>query len=318
MRKTSLDRKLLLGAAALLAVAAPVVPGLGQAATDEANWEKAAGGKMEFEVASIHLADPGRFTPPNFALDVGNGPVPPGGRFRADFPLEVYIAFAYKLWLTSEQIDTMLAHLPRWVATDEFAIDARAEGNPTKDQMRLMVRSLLADRFKLAAHFETQETPVLAMVLDKPGRLGPNLKPHAQGPPCNAALPTVDRSSEGKTPGMFPSNCDLYQAEGGPNHTLLLGSRNTTMAQVAESFPGAGRLGRPVVDETGLSGTYDFVLNFVRESDTPGAPGTTATPDAEGPTFLEAVKDQLGLKLLPKKAPLRVLVIDHIERPSPN
>ncbi len=126
---------------------------------------------MEFEVASVHLEEPGRFTPPNFALDAGNGPVPPGGRFHADFPLAVYITFAYKLWLTSEQIDTMLAHLPKWVADDHFVIDARAGGNPTKDQMRLMVRSLLADRFRLAVHFETQEAPVLAIVLAEPGKL---------------------------------------------------------------------------------------------------------------------------------------------------
>ncbi len=312
----ALSFSVLVSAAAL---AVPMGLGLAQTATDQSDWEKAAGGKMEFEVASIHLGEPGKFTPPNFALDTGNGWIPPGGRFHADFPLAVYITFAYQLWLTSEQMDTMLAHLPKWVATDQFVIDARAEGNPTKDQMRLMVRSLLADRFKLAVHFETQETPVLAMVLAKPGKLGPNLKPHDQGPPCDEPLPAADRNSPGKTPGVFPPNCDLYVIASGPNHTIRLGSRNTTMAQVADSLPGPGRLGRPVVDETGLTGTYDFVLNFAPENYNASlSPGTTVTLDSAGPTFLEAVKDQLGLKLIPKKTPLRILVIDHIEKPSPN
>jgi bla regulator protein blaR1 len=309
---SALTFSVLVSAAAL---AVPVGLGLAQAAMDQSDWEKAAGAKMEFEVASIHLGEPGEFTPPNIALDTGNGRIPPGGQFHADFPLAVYITFAYKLWLTSEQMDTMLAHLPKWVATDRFVIDARAEGNPTKDQMRLMVRSLLADRFKLAAHFETQETPVLAMVLAKPGKLGPGLKPHDQGPPCDAPLPPAS----GKTPDVFPPNCDLYVMASGPNHTIRLGSRDTTMAQVADSLPGPGRLGRPVVDETGLTGTYDFVLNFAPKnySSSP-SPGTTVTLDSAGPTFLEAVKDQLGLKLIPKKAPVRILVIDHIEQPSPN
>ena len=70
----------------------------------------------------------------------------------ADFPLQVHIEFAYKMMPSREQTETMLAHLPKWVTTDRFIIQAKAEGNPTKDQMRLMMQSLLADRFKLAVH----------------------------------------------------------------------------------------------------------------------------------------------------------------------
>lgn len=108
----ALSFTVLLSAAALLS---PMGLGPAQAATNQPDWENAGGGKMEFEVASIHLGEPGKFTPPNFALDTGNGWIPPGGRFHADFPLVVYITFAYKLWLTSEQMDTMLAHLPKWL-----------------------------------------------------------------------------------------------------------------------------------------------------------------------------------------------------------
>ena len=305
----------LASAAILDAMAEPLVLGFGQNALDQQAWETAAGGKMEFEVASIHLEQPGKFTPPIFPLDLGNGPIPPGGRFHADFPLAIYIRFAYKLWLTPEQIDAMLATLPKWVATDSFVIDARAEGNPTKDQMRLMVRSLLVKRFKMAAHFETRDAPVLAMALAKPGIQGPNLKSHAPDPLCDA--PTAARSSPGDSPGMPPFRCNSIIVQTGPNQVILR-SRDLTMAQVAYSLPGPGRLGRPVVDETGLSGTYDFELNFARENDAPVSPGAAATGDSLVPTFLEAVKDQLGLKLVPKKAPIQVLVIDHIERPSAN
>jgi Protein of unknown function (DUF3738) len=142
-------------------------------------------GKISFDVASIRQSKRGTFTPPNFALDNGDSYAPfpdPGGHFTADFPLAVYIEFAYKLWLTPEQKDSMLAHLPKWVATDNFEIHAKAEANPTKDQMRLMMQSLLADRFKLAIHFETQQVPVLALVLEKPGRTGPKLRSHSAGP----------------------------------------------------------------------------------------------------------------------------------------
>ncbi|MGO8717981.1 MAG: TIGR03435 family protein [Acidobacteriaceae bacterium] len=138
---------------------------------------------MEFEVATIPLNKPGTFMRPSFALDDGDsyGSADPHGRFFAVFPLSVYIQFAYKLWLTQDQIHSMLANLPKWVATDSFVIQAVAPGDPTKDQMRLMVQSLLADRFKLAVHFETQRISVFALVLAKHGKTGPKLHPHAEG-----------------------------------------------------------------------------------------------------------------------------------------
>jgi bla regulator protein blaR1 len=117
--------------------------------------------KMAFEVASVKPSDPDMWRAPNFPLDPGDAYVATGGRFSAVFPLSTYIEFAYKLGLTPEQRKSMYAHLPRWVETDNYDIDARAAGNPTKDQMRLMMQSLLADRFKLAVHFDTDRVPVL-------------------------------------------------------------------------------------------------------------------------------------------------------------
>ncbi len=312
--------------AGLLALAGLMVIGLGSTACIHAQsqatpeGQTTAAGKMEFEVASIHPAKPGTFTPPSFALDNGDTYSfgDPHGRFFADFPLEVYVAFAYKLWLTPEQSQTMLAKLPKWVSTDSFVIDARAPGDPTKVQMRLMLQSLLADRFKLAVHFETQQSPVLALVLDRPGNTGPKLRPHSAGLPCDAPVQLPPPGAPESIPGVFPPKCGAYMLMPLQNGTVLLGSRDTTMQRVADSLPFLGNLGRPVVDQTGLTGTFDFTLNFVRESNQPLSPGAETQPAPQGPTFLEALQEQLGLKLKPIKAPLKILVVDHVEEPSPN
>jgi hypothetical protein len=96
---------------------------------------------MSFEVASIRPAEPDTFIHPSFGLNVDDESLPPGGRFTADFPLEDYIEFAYKIMPTREQEEAIFAHRPKWITTNSFVIQAKAEGNPTKDQMRLMTIS---------------------------------------------------------------------------------------------------------------------------------------------------------------------------------
>ena len=153
-------------------------------AQDAPDWQTEAGGKKSFEVASVKR-DTGEFRSPNFPFDPGDAYAETGGRLSADFSLTTYITFAYKLALTQEQRQAMIAHLPKWVAEDRFSIQAKAaEANPTKDQMRLMMQDLLADRFKLAVHFETQEVPVLALVPVKAGKLGPSFVRTPRGRPA--------------------------------------------------------------------------------------------------------------------------------------
>lgn len=226
------------------------------------------------------------------------------GRLAAEgMPLAAYIMFAWNLVLSREQLDTMEARLPKWVSTDAFDIQAKAEGNATQDQMRAMLRALLGDRFKLAAHFETVQTPVLALVLDKPGKTGPKLRPHAEGPPC-----------EPPDAQAFPPICGQLTASNTSNHAVLTGERDATLKEFATFVSSLGRLGRPVVDQTGLSGTYDFTLEC-----TPQPRGTPPPdPDAQGITLQEALQEQLGLKLKPTTAPMDTLVVDHVERPSEN
>ena len=102
------------------------------------------------------------------------------------------------------------------------------------------------------------------------------------------------------------------------DHIAKGGSRNTTMAQLAGALPGMGRLDQPVVDQTGLTGRFDFALEFAPNPNRPAEPSADPPPELRGPAFVEALREQLGLKLESTRAPLPFLVIDHIERPTAN
>jgi uncharacterized protein (TIGR03435 family) len=310
------------GAAAALLLAGRLVVAqatVNAAAPQSPAWQVDAGGHAEFDVASIHRSEPGSFLRPNIVLNAEDTPVPPGGLFVADFPLQIFIEFAWKIMPTHEQEDAMLAHLPRWVATDHFVIRAQFTGNPTKDKVRLMMQSLLADRFKLAVHFEDRNVPVFALVLDMQGMLGPRIRPHAEGPPCGKALALpADRTSPSVPPGGFLAHCGGVQAIEAPGRTVLLGARNITLENLAGYLPDFEDLGRPIVDQTGLSGAWDFSLNWLPDRGGSSPAGPAQFPDAEGPSIFEALKEQLGLKLKPGRASVQILVIDHVEEPSPN
>ena len=103
---------------------------------------------MSFEVASVRKDLSGKYVPPHFSIDSDDDYKPTAGLFTAVLPLTSYINFAYKL----DQLHPMLSNLPNWVSTDHFEVRARVTGNPTKDQLRQMMQSLLADRFKLVIH----------------------------------------------------------------------------------------------------------------------------------------------------------------------
>ncbi len=282
-------------------------------------WQTAAGEHMEFDVASIYRSEPGAFQRPNMVLNGEDTPVPPGGLFIADFPLQIFIEFAWKIMPGHEQEEAMLAHLPRWVATDHFVIRAQFTGNPTKDQIRLMMQSLLADRFKLAVHFENRDVPVFALVLDRQGKFGPRIRPHDEGPPCGKALAVpADRTSPSVAPGGFLPYCGRVQAIDGPNHTGLVGARNITLDHLVGYLSDFEDLGRPILDQTGLSGAWDFSLNWLPEHRAFSSAEGDQPADGDGPSIFEALKEQLGFKLKPTRASIPVLVIDRVEQPSPN
>jgi len=261
---------------------------------------------MAFEVASVR-EDTGPFRPPSFALSSDEWFRDPSGRFHADFALPTYIEFAYKIWLAPTERSAMLAKLPEWVKTDRFAIEAVAPLHATKDQYRLMMQALLAERFGLKLHFEQRELPVLAMVLVKPARPGPRLVPHEQGQACD----------EKPKPETYPTECYSFSTMPGKDGMFLSGSRATSMDLIG-NFVGtlagsSGEIGRRVVDQTGLTGLWDFTLEAAPPSQT-----TSDVPPSTGPTMLEAVQDQLGIKLKPARAIVSVPVVDHVERVSEN
>lgn len=279
-------------------------------------------GAISFEVASVKRANMPTF--PNFAL-MGEAPIP-GGRLSVAAPFESFISFAYKL-TESPQQHRILTHLPQPVS-GVYQIDAKADGNPTKDQMRLMMQSLLADRFKLKVHFETREVAAFALRLAKPGQMGPKLHPHDESQPCPDAEPTPDRFAP-KPGQVFPPICGVIIGYGGSMWTS--GGRNITMASLAEFVytegNSMGEVDRPVFDKTGLQGRFDFTVEFSMGDNgplqrfralVPGAQTADAPREPAASNFLEAVRKQLGLKLAPDKGAIQVLVVDHVEPPSEN
>ncbi len=289
------------------------------------DWQKAAGGRMSFEVASVK---PTKVPPPPSPVLAGEARTP-GGRLSVTATLDMLINFAYKLRASPEQ-ERILTHLPQSVS-GFYEIEAKAAGNPTKDQMRLMMQSLLADRFKLKVHFETRDAAVLIVRLVRSGQIGPKLRRHDKGLPCPDTDPPLDPFAQRSAGEAFPPSCGIVQLRQ-TRGMRLIGARDITMASLAEAIytsgNTAGEVERPVLDGTGLEGRFDFTLEFapgendrLKRSFLPFSSERTAEaqpPDSEGPTFLDAVRKQLGLKLAPDRGAIQVLVVDQVERPSEN
>ena len=275
-------------------------------------WEIDAGGKMAFEVASVkrHAYDPAApFYIPhsNFPLDSSDVYKPTGGLLSSENrPVATYISFAYKL--TGDEASHM--KYPKWAIDEHFDIEARGPASATKDQMRLMMQSVLADRFKLVVHWENQQVPVFKVVLAKAGKPEPNLQPYS-GDPCPYG--TQPAQVNPKLP--FTPMCGQPGMRQLPDSEFEVVARSIPIQQLVATlsrWAGTG-IDRPLVDGTGLTGSFDYLLTFA--PDMPGAPVQSA---AQGPTFIEALRDQLGLKLEPATAQLPFLILDHIEEPSEN
>lgn len=256
----------------------------------------------------------------NFPMGPGDVYTANGGHFTVtNFPLVSYVFFAFKV--LGDQAQALLAQLPGWVSTDRFDIVAKTDGDTakdTKDQMRLMVRSLLADRFRMTYHYETRQVPVFGLQFVKAGKFGPQFQAHPAEAPCSSEIPTTS-SFDAPVAGGYPMLCGgvVGMPPSAPGR-VRAGARNVTMAFIAKQLSGMGNLGRPALDQTGLTGIFDFVIEWVPEANAPVPVGADFQPDPAGPSFLEALKEQLGLKLDSQKGPSEFLVIDHIEHPSEN
>lgn len=322
MRKLDFTRNLLLGLAGFVGTALPAAFGQANPSLPSPPPKSAAtGDKLMFEVASVRNNKSDGEASMNISPILGDGPVPAGGLYLArNIKLIQFIAFAYSL--TQIQLRSVELQAP-WTTEDRFDIEARAQGNPTKAQYRLMMQSLLADRFKLAVHYETRAVPLYVLVLAKPGKLGPQLRLHqgddpvcakpAGAPPPGSPWYTAETDAQG-----FPEVCagPLSMKPSAPSR-IKSGGRDVSMTRFAAIMTGVGVVDRPMVDETGLKGTVDYSLEW-RRAPEQVAPGARLEPDEDAPTFEEALKEQLGIRMVSRKGPAELFFVDHIEKPSEN
>ncbi len=275
--------------------------------------EPQSSAQPRFEVATVKPGRSGEQTFANFPLGPGDVYVRNGGYFSArGFPLSTYLMFAYKV--IGNQAQYLLPQLPDWAKTDPYDIEARAQSDPGKDGMRLAMRALLADRFGLATHYEDRDVPMLAFLLAHNGKTGPQLQAHVENSPCpTEASPESSGVVNGK-----PALCNgIFPLPPSAPGRLRFGGRNVTLAFLADTFSGA--LGRPMIDRTGLGGSFDFTLEFTAERTGAAAPPAGETPaDDRSPTYDEALRDQLGIKLQSTTGSIKILKIDRIQRPAEN
>ncbi|HUK34987.1 MAG TPA: TIGR03435 family protein [Vicinamibacterales bacterium] len=204
-----------------------------------------------------------------------------------------------------------LAGGPSWINSEAFDIEARAPGNVSSDQLMLMLRTLLTDRFQLTLRHETRELPVYTLTMARAnGQLGPKLTRSAES---NCARPPRPGEVQKDAPSdPTAPRCGLFSPLG---HWT---GRGTTIDALAAQLS-AQSLHRVVVNDTHLTGTFDLDLQWADLAFlfSPQA-NRNDPPLTDGPSLVTALQEQLGLKLESAKAPVDVLVIDHIERPTPD
>ena len=239
----------------------------------------ASAGAQSFEVASIKPSQPA-----SADRQITGFQTPGGGRLStASTSLRMLITFAYNVK------DFQLSGGPGWASSEMYDIVAKADGNATPPQLRLMLQTLLKDRFKLALRNETKDAPIYELVVAKGG-----------------SKIQEDTASARARLGMT-----------GPGKLIAQKASLAMFAQLLGTLAG-----RPVADKTGLASTYTFKLDWtptVGEGGLPGPGGPdVAPPDSSGPSLFTALQEQLGLRLQSAKGPVESLVIEEAEKPTEN
>jgi uncharacterized protein (TIGR03435 family) len=288
---------------------------LGSSAQSEADAQTqvAPDTPTSFEVISIQTIDPAvlSFRQPGTPPLAGMSDVyflRAGGSFRAPAISARHLiaaAFGVKSWQVVSGVD--------WLATARFAIDAKTSTEVSREtlvaQAPALMRALLADRFRLKAHMERRPFPVFALTVARQDqRLGPQLR--RSDVDCDARTPGPPKPpSRTERP-----TCGRTQWPGG----MIAGA--ITMEELANALTGAVGSEQIVVNRTNLSGRFDVDLTWssepLRTAGSNTAPGATSPDD--GVTLSTAVQEQLGLKLVLRPEPIDAVVVDYIERPSPN
>jgi bla regulator protein blaR1 len=233
-----------------------------------------------------------------------------GGRYTViNVPLSLLVALAYQ----PLQRYAMYG-MPDWADSERFDIKVKSEGSPTREQMNLMLQSLLAERFKLVVHHEIRQLPVYALVALKPRQTGSRLLLHSDDTKCPDLSVWSTAAQPDRGVGSLTTPCGGFLMS--PSH--LVGQKipvEMLAAQLSELVD------RAVVDRTGLTGTFDLTLEWATQQHSHGSEpvaDTNASAQSSGPSLFAAVREQLGLKLEPQTGPFDVLVIDHVELPSEN
>lgn len=190
---------------------------------------------------------------------------------------------------------------PGWLRTDRFDVVAQFPPDTPPETAMLMLRALLIERFQLVARIESREVPTYALVMNRADRApGPRLKPEL--PECGP-----DKS----TP--LPPQCGQGMGAG---HAQF-GSYD--MATLAKFLGFSAAVGRPVVDETGLSGRFSIDLTFAPAPTAASTNGAAAPPVvSDAPSIFGALQEQLGLKLESRRGQVPALVIERVEPPTPD
>ena len=235
-----------------------------------------------FELADVHSS--AKTTTPYFT----------GGSLRGDRYLLHNATMVDMIALAYGVEDDKVLSGPSWLEVDRFDVSARAPRNTSPDDVKLMLRALLADRFHLATHNDTHPLPSYVLRADKGA---PKLKP---------------------SDGTATSNCDSTPnapatPEGAVGYNYVT-CHNLTLDAIAQNLKNmaGGYLTNPVVNATGIQGSWDFDIHWTSR-------GSLAKAGADGISIFDAVQKQLGLKLAPEQYPTPVLVVDKVdEKPTPN
>jgi len=253
---------------------------------------------LEFEVAEIKLSRPEEMF--NFRLL-------PSGRFEIQgFPMRIMMAAAWDI--DFDHTDQLMANIPKWADAKRFDVVAKTTpgsepaGNGfIDDDLRLMLRSLLIERFKIASHAEDRLIPAYTLTAVKPKL--------TKADPAHRSLC--------KEAGVVTND----PRDANPKLSRLLTCQNVTLAQFAQQIQPLvpDEFATPVVDDSGLKGAFDFTLSFSRLGDLRTGDPTHPSDPSGGISLFDALTKQLGLKLELRKRMIPVVVIDHMEdKPSEN
>ena len=271
-------------------------------------YAQTGNGRPEFEVVSVKASPP---VGSSYTVGCKGGPgTKDPGMFQCqNFSMMNLLTRAYGL-------PRYAITAPDWAPLVMFDLTAKVPEGATKEQFAMMLQNMLIDRFKLALHHESKEMPKYDLVL---GKGGPKFKETVEAPPPKEG----DPPKPPPPPGPSGLGKDGFPVLGG-NGMIVMNGRarifysNCTMEQAAKQF--ASELRKPVTDATGLQGKYDIGLYWLQDSMPASAPAAStgapsaAEPDITGPTLLQAIQDQLGLRLEAKKGPVDILVVDHVEK----